>query len=53
MEKKKNCSQTGSADHFENGKKLFVKPTLTKYGTVKDVYSGPSCKAAMAKDADK
>ena len=28
-------------------KKPYSKPALTKYGTVKDVYNGPSCKASM------
>ena len=36
-----------------NKKKPYSKPVLTKYGTVKDVYSGPSCKAQMTNAADK
>ncbi len=34
-------------------KKTYSKPVLTKYGTVKDVYTGPSCKAIMEAEADK
>jgi hypothetical protein len=34
-------------------KKPYSKPILTKYGTVKDVYNGPSCKAIMTQGADK
>ncbi len=34
-------------------KKTYSKPVLTKYGTVKDVYNGPSCKAIMNSEADK
>ena len=34
-------------------KKAYKKPVLTKYGTVKDVYNGPSCKAVMNSEADK
>jgi len=34
-------------------KKRYMKPVLTKYGTVKDVYNGPSCKAVLSSEADK
>ncbi len=34
-------------------KKTYSKPVLTKYGTVKDVYNGPSCKSVMSQSADK
>lgn len=37
----------------EGGKKPFIVPVLTKYGTVKDVYRGPSCKAVLANTDDK
>lgn len=37
----------------EGGKKPFVVPVLTKYGTVKDVYRGPSCKAVLSNADDK
>lgn len=37
----------------EDGKKQFVAPVLTKYGTVKDVYRGPSCKSVLANAEDK
>ncbi len=34
-------------------KKQYLKPELIKYGTVKDVYNGPSCKAVLTSEADK
>lgn len=34
-------------------KKPFVQPVLTKYGTVKDVYRGPSCKSVLSNADDK
>ena len=34
-------------------KKPYSKPVLNKYGTVKDVYNGPSCKSVMNQAADK
>lgn len=53
MERKANCSRADASNRPHEERKPFPKPELTKYGTVKDVYSGPSCKAVMAKEADK
>ncbi|MEW5946623.1 MAG: hypothetical protein AB1742_10540 [bacterium] len=30
------------------GKKVYSRPQLTRYGTIKDVYKGPSCFAGAA-----
>ena len=49
-EKKVHCSNHEQAD---DKKKSFKAPLLTKYGTVKDVVKGPSCKAVMSYSADK
>lgn len=52
-EKDKKPVKGKSAEKKTSGKKPFVAPTLTKYGTVKDVYKGPSCKALIGYTDDK
>lgn len=34
-------------------KKPYEKPTLTRYGTLKDVYKGPSCLGIAQNESDK
>lgn len=34
-------------------KKVYVKPTLTRYGALKDVYRGPSCVGNLQDMVDK
>ena len=34
-------------------KKPYSKPTLTRYGTLKDVYQGPSCMGTIGENSDK
>ena len=34
-------------------RKPYEKPVLTRYGTLKDVYKGPSCLSTLANLSDK
>jgi hypothetical protein len=34
-------------------KKVYTKPVLTRYGTLKDVYKGPSCLGTLGTASDK
>lgn len=34
-------------------KKPYEKPVLTRYGTLKDVYKGPSCLGTLGSTTDK
>ena len=45
--------QHSPPQNSDTGKSEFTPPELTKYGTIKDVYKGPSCKAVMANNEDK
>ena len=52
-EKSKKQDKKKDAEEKTAGRKPFTAPTLTKYGTVKDVYKGPSCKAVLGYTEDK
>lgn len=50
-----NCSKSEQSENIKGdaAKKTYATPTLTKYGTVKDVYRGPSCKSVLSNADDK